>query len=249
MKLLLDIGNSRLKWAWAEGLTLEHCESVGYRPSKLAYALSELRLDTAPEAIWVSNVAGAQAVEAISAWAAAQWGLKPAFVKSEARACGLINAYAAPARLGVDRWLAMIAALHHGSGAVCVVDAGTALTVDAVSADGRHLGGLIAPGIASMRLILHERTQLSLPQEGGALSLFAGDTDSAIASGTLHGALALVERVYAELASLYDNAPRAELTGGESPLLHPHLQEGWTLAPHLVLEGLARYAVSRSTYG
>jgi type III pantothenate kinase len=136
----------------------------------------------------------------------------------------------------------MIAARRYGPGPVCVVDAGTALTIDAISAEGRHLGGLIAPGITSMRLIIDERTQLSLPQDSESPALLAQDTDSAIASGTLQSAVALIERVYTRLIGTLDVTPRALLTGGEARLLYPHLQNEWTIVPHLVLEGLARYA-------
>jgi len=238
MKLLLDIGNSRLKWATTHGQGLEQPGGADYRPVGLTQVLGTLELSESPQSIWVSSVASQQARREVKAWTADRWALKPIFVKSCARACGLQNAYAQPERLGVDRWLGMIAAFNRGSGPVCVVDAGTALTIDAISAEGRHLGGLIAPGITSMRLILDERTQLTLPQNRGGLAWLARDTDSAIASGTLQSALALVERVYRRLSDDLGEPPRALLTGGEADLLQPHLLGGWTLARHLVLEGL-----------
>lgn len=249
MRLLLDIGNSRLKWATSHGRGLERPGSADYRPVGLAQVLGTLELAESPQSIWVSSVASQQAKREVKAWAADRWALKPVFVKSCARACGLHNSYAQPERLGVDRWLGMIAAYHRDGGPVCVVDAGTALTIDAISADGRHLGGLIAPGITSMRLILDERTQLSLPQNRCGLAWLARDTDSAIASGTLQSALALVERVYRRLSDDLGEAPRALLTGGETDLLQPHLQDGWTVARHLVLEGLALCAKAEEAGG
>lgn len=244
MKLLLDIGNSRVKWASAHKTSLRGCGHSDYAPGQLEDILQQVQTVEAPGAIYVSSVIGAQAEDRVTAWALECWGLQPVFVRSQASACGVQNAYDQAEKLGVDRWLAVIAAHHRGAGPACVVDAGTALTVDAVSADGLHRGGLITPGVTSMRLILDERTQLSLPKGQGAADQLGNNTDDAIASGTLQSILALVEQAYQRMATEWDAPPRALITGGEAECLHANLRAGWTLAPHLVLEGLARVAVA-----
>lgn len=239
MKLLLDIGNSRLKWSLAENAELQHFGNVEYGSGGLPDTLQRLQIEETPDSVMACNVKGRRAEEEVYAWATQRWGKRPVFVRSRHESCGVCNAYTEAEKLGVDRWMAIIAAHHRGAGPACVVDAGTALTVDAVSADGKHQGGLITPGVTSMRMIIDERTQLSLPTERGSPARFGKNTDDAIASGTLQSILALVEQAYQRITDELGERPRALLTGGEAECLHDALGANWTLAPHLVLEGLA----------
>lgn len=234
MNLLLDIGNSRVKWARAEGVRLLATGSLFHRgtPDWPAALPGE-----PPTAVWVSNVADETVPAALARHTQAQWKLKPHLVRSAAEACGVRNAYSRPERLGVDRWLACIGAFHRGTGPVLVADAGTALTLDFVDADGRHRGGLIAPGLSTMRAALAEGTPLRVEPGDYQLSWLADDTDPAVALGTLQTALNLVENARRALAP-----ERLLLTGGEADRLRPHLDAGWEHAPDLVLEGLARLA-------
>lgn len=237
--LVVDIGNSRAKWALAgEGGLHDRGACAHREQTDWPQRLPRRR----PAAVFVASVAGADALGALERHCGEAWGLAPQRVVSTAAACGVTNAYTNPERLGADRWLACVAAYQRARTRVLVVDAGTALTVDAVAANGRHLGGLIAPGVATMRTSLRAGTQLQGLDAPVVTRGLANDSDAAVASGSLQAALALIERARAAVR------PRSLfLTGGEAPLLAPHLRGNWQLAPDLVLEGLATIAAERGT--
>jgi type III pantothenate kinase len=146
-------------------------------------------------------------------------------------------AYAEPAHLGVDRFLAMLAAT--GTDASLVVGVGTALTLDVLDASGRHRGGRIAPSPQLMREALHARAA-QLPADGGHYAEFADDTAHALASGCEGAALALIERSLHRATELLGAPPRLWLHGGGAPALRPQLPAHlWQ--PDAVLLGLARW--------
>jgi type III pantothenate kinase len=242
VKLLLDIGNTRLKWAWWDQALKSGGARVhaGHSPQAVLEALD---LELKPAELWVASVAAPELRAAVEGWARTRWGLAPHWVSSDTAACGVRNAYAQPARLGVDRWLAMIAAYRRTRGAVFVVDAGTALTIDVVDARGQHRGGLIAPGLDTQRQSLQRGTQVRAIDPGLGPEWLASDTDTAVSWGTLHGVLGLIERVYAAI-SLEHAAITMILTGGDAPVLQALLAAPSVLAPDLVLEGLAQVAES-----
>lgn len=157
---------------------------------------------------------------------------------------GLRIAYAEPSRLGVDRFLAMLAA-HARGGPWLVAGVGTALTVDLVDASGRHHGGRIAPSPSLMRQALHQRAA-QLPAEGGEYREFATDTPDALESGCTGAALGLLARSQAEAEAACGVPVRLLLHGGGAPALLPHLPRA-VHAPSLVLEGLARWAAPAAT--
>ncbi len=237
MKLLLDIGNTRIKAAFDDGQGIGKSQAIMHSGQIPRESLEEITIDTPPKEIWVACVAGPVMQEVVLKWADECWDVEPDFVTTEAQACGVNNAYSKPNTLGVDRWLAIIAAHHRGKGPACVVDAGTCLTLDVVDAKGRHLGGLIAPGVASQRDAVWGRTQVRARTQDGELGVLADSTDDAVSFGTLHGPLGLIERVCAQLP-VSKEPMRHLITGGETALLLPYL-EGWEAAPDLVLEGLA----------
>lgn len=148
-------------------------------------------------------------------------------------------AYADPARLGVDRFLALLGAEAEGPGPAVVVGVGTALTIDAVDGTGLHLGGRIAPSPTLMREALQQRVA-QLPASGGSYTEFAVDTDDALASGCEGAALGLIERSLAEAARRLGGMPRLLLHGGGAAALQAHLPQA-RMRPDLVLSGLARW--------
>ncbi len=242
MKLLLDIGNTRLRAAWGTPSALREVANVIHADRSMADVLATLKLEQRPAELWVASVAAIQVSDALSTWARSKLGLMPRFVASTRECCGVKNSYADPARLGVDRWLAVIAAHHRGPGAACVVDAGTALTLDVVDASGLHRGGLIAPGVGCQRRSLLGTTERVRPQgEIHGLNWLGISTEEAVAFGTLHSVLGLIERVSTAAAQQH-HVKRWLLTGGEAAWLAPHLPGQWQHAPLLVLEGLARVA-------
>lgn len=161
-----------------------------------------------------------------------------AYPETECR--GVRIAYAEPSRMGVDRFLALLAAHAQGEGDALVVAVGTALTLDLLARDGRHLGGRIAPSPQLMREALNARAP-HLPVAGGEYAEFAADSPDALASGCEGAALALVERSLAEAERLLGSRPRLLVHGGGAPALLPGLPVSRHL-PSLVLDGLARWA-------
>lgn len=240
MNLLIDIGNTRVKWGLARDGVLADTGAV-WR-GELADWTGQLPR-AGVDVIYVASVAHDSAIEALAAHAA-HCGVALHQVASTARSGGLVNGYPEPARLGVDRWMACIAAHARGEGSVLVADVGTALTLDWVGADGRHGGGLITPGVTSMRTALRAATQLRPTHMPDEHAWLARDTDSAIATGTLRSAVALLDAAASDLAP-----DRLLLTGGEAAMLAARLNRVWQIAPHLVLEGLAVHAARERRAG
>lgn len=151
MKLLIDIGNTRLKWALASTAELLETGTIFHEgePAAKLHALPKKPV----EAIWLTHVIGTDHEPAIIENLHARYGFAPRLARATESWNGLRNAYREPQRLGVDRWLAMIAAWQDAGRAapVCVVDAGTALTADAIAQDGAHLGGIIAAGLQTQQ--------------------------------------------------------------------------------------------------
>lgn len=239
MNLLFDLGNTRLKCARADApgaaSALPHA-GADFEPS-LADWLDE---NATPGArAWLAAVAPDPIVQGVERMLAER-GIPLQRVGPQAEALGLRVAYAEPARLGVDRWLAMLAARARGDGAWLVAVVGSALTVDAVTAEGQHLGGLIAPPPEAMHAALVARAP-RLAGSSGEVQRFARSTSDAITSGCVLAAAALVERSFDELQRTSSVPPRLLLSGGGAatlrPWLPPHVH-----APALVLEGLAHWA-------
>ena len=235
---LFDLGKSRLKFAplHADGSV---GEIAGIEHDGHGFAEGwETLLPPRIEAAHVASVASpALRVRLLDALAARSGRI--GLAATQRRWNGLEIAYAEPARLGVDRFLALLAA-HARGGACLVVGVGTALTIDLVDAAGRHHGGRIAPSPTLMREALHRRAR-QLPAQGGAYREFADDTDGALASGCLGAALALVERSREAARHLLGEAPALLLHGGGAADLSPHLADAVT-DPALVLRGLAQWA-------
>ena len=243
MRLLIDAGNSRLKWALSSDSQLKQSGTMD-RAEIAQGSLESLfdSLEVLPEGVWVANVAGREMQRRILAAApglpASAWH----FQTSQARCMGLTNGYRQPELLGVDRWLAMLAAYTRIAAALCVMDAGTACTLDAVGSDGCHLGGVIIPGAGMMQASLRKDTRdidlharLSRGDDAG---LFARSTAGAIASGSIHALAALAERGVNELARICGETPTLVLSGGDGDLLARHCQVDCIVVPELVLEGL-----------
>lgn len=245
MILLVDIGNSRVKWTTL-ARNKPRPATAGARPAPeaLPAAAAEWwgKLKQ-PQRILVSNVAGPEFAHAFSDWCRSRWQVEPEYAIAQAAGYGVTNAYAMPARLGPDRWAAMIAARRHHGGAACIVDAGTALTLDVLAADGTHQGGLIIPGLAMMRNVLLERTgaldsAAASPARGG-ITLLARDTRDGIEGGTLYALVAMIDRVVADVGAELGERPRCLITGGNAGDLLPLLAGDYHHVPDLILEGLA----------
>jgi type III pantothenate kinase len=247
-RLLIDVGNTRIKWALERDGVLEGRGASLHRGRPVEEALYPLQtVASGVERVIVSSVGDEVIAEALRVVAQQRFGVAPEYVAVRREAFGLRIAYSHPERLGVDRWLGMLGARAARSGALLVVGAGTALTVDAVDAGGSHLGGLIAPGIATMKAALLARTAGIRDAGDDSLSppLFADDTGAAVHSGTVHALAALVDRAAAELARRTGAAATLVLTGGDAERIRPLIATHATIEPDLVLHGLVVYARGR----
>jgi type III pantothenate kinase len=240
MIVAIDAGNTRLKCG------LRHAGAwmrVGSFPTFDAAALaawaSTLRAQE-PERILIANVAGA-AVRARIEEVFAGSARPPEFIVSQPMQCGVRSSYDEPAQLGCDRWAALIGAHALMPGASLVVNAGTALTVDALTEDGLFLGGIIAPGIELMRRALDEHTA-GLKLRPGEVHFFPANTGDAIMSGAVHAAAGAIERMGAFMREGGQESVRVVLSGGSAAILQPLLSLPVVVVENLVLEGLATIA-------
>lgn len=248
MKLLLDLGNTRLKWAvherghdgWIRHGALAWQDDV---PAALAAAWAGLGL---PPATFGASVVEPAREQQVAACVRACGGAEVRWMRTPAAACGVRNAYAEPARLGVDRFLAMVAARADGLGACVLAGVGTALTLDALDADGRHLGGLIAPGPQLMQQSLLGATAMVRPDHPGSLREVADNTADAVRSGCWQAAAALVERFVARIGPRLAAAPVLRLGGGDAEQLATLLAMPAQCVHDSVLRGLLVWAQTQS---
>lgn len=238
---LIDLGNSRLKFA--------SLDAQGNRGEVVAIGHAQANpVDTLLEAIgadrvggkaWLASVASVERTTMlIDALQAA--GLEVCRIHSQARCGGLRIAYREPARLGVDRFLSLLAASERDDGPWLIVSAGTALTVDLLGSDGQHFGGLIAPMPAHMRAALAQRfAQLDLPE--GQVRDFADDSADAIASGARAAALGLVEHALRKAQARLGAMPTLLVTGGGAGFLADIDHPRTIPLPSLVIDGMTSF--------
>jgi type III pantothenate kinase len=236
--LALDAGNTRLKWGLHDGARWVVQGAHEYeRLTELGQAVAD---HGGADRALGTNVAGDRVSAELEA-VLRKAGVPLGWNTPAREQCGVKSSYGDPAQLGADRWAAVIGtrALHES--AAIVVNAGTAITVDALTADGVFLGGLILPGLTLMRDALAERTA-QLPRADGAFAFFPASTADAIASGALNAACGAIERMADYLAASGGEPPVAVLSGGDAARLAPHLAVETRLVDNLVLEGLRAIA-------
>lgn len=248
--LLVDIGNSRAKWATWTGDTLEQQSAADHASQTDADWRSVLRASAATRVV-AACVGESGARASLTTATREVLGRDPEFVVSAAEAAGVRNGYSQPAQLGVDRWLAVIGAYHRHRRACCVVDAGTALTVDAVDQSGTHQGGYIVPGPRLMIEALLSRTsELADRWTWTAASDtqdLARNTRDAIEQGCLIALARLIDDVCGRVTKSGGVQPAVVVTGGAAPVLLPWLVPTADHVPELVLQGLARI-VTQGTF-
>lgn len=238
MILAIDAGNSRIKWGVREG---ETWAARGSAPTgDLAGLARDWGLLPVPERIVASNVAGNHVQELITG-VASRWQRKIFWLVPTAEQCGVRNGYRDPSQLGSDRWAALIAAWKRYGKSSLVINAGTAMTVDALSGDGEFRGGIIVPGLALMQQALAEHTA-ALGGYSGRFQEFPKETGDAIHSGAVHALAGAVQRMAVQLERAERERPLCILSGGDAAALQLHLELPSEVVDGLVLEGLARVA-------
>ena len=266
--LLVDIGNTRVKWAtlarervgrmkaaahkgWGGERIARHVVGAGLRePTSRSKGASVARHTTSKriERVVVVSVAGARIDRAFAAEVRRRLGLAPEFFRSERRAAGVTTLYSEPWRLGADRLVGAIGAFHLSKHRpVCVVSVGTTMTLDFVDANGRHRGGAIAPAPDLMiDSLLWGTHGIRRRARGGRGSrgLFARSTRSAIAEGARYAVAAIADRAVLEARLITGRSPLLLLTGGAAPDIARLIRTRHRYVPDLVLQGLAVIASS-----
>lgn len=249
--LALDIGNTRLKWAFY----------AAPRPGAalLAQGAEFLEnIDKLADGAWRNLPAPAQVLGCVVAGDALKrrvqeqmdlWDVVPQWVVASEAEAGLRNGYDHPTRLGADRWVAMIGAYHHmlAQGAprpMVVVMVGTAVTVEAVDADGKFLGGLILPGHGIMLRALESGTAgLHVPT--GEVREFPTNTSDALTSGGTFAIAGAVERMVQHVRAHCGAEPACIMTGGAGWKMAPSMTRPFELVDNLIFDGLLRMAQVR----
>ena len=246
MKLLIDAGNTRIKWALVSG---EDWLCSGSVPAMQADSLAREIADQIARQkpgtglrdirqIWASNVAGEACAGHIRS-IGTETSVQPHFIAAEQMQCGVRNGYSEPSQLGSDRWAALIAAWHLVQRACLVVDSGTATTIDALSAQGEFIGGLILPGVELMQRSLAAAASQLKPAPG-KYRRFPQNSADALFSGALQASCGAIERQY---NLLDDHHALLLLSGGAGQVLLPCLEQRRFGTPprvvdNLVLQGL-----------
>jgi len=237
MKLLVDIGNSRVKWGVESDGAIEGLYAFVAEADAITDAFALAWGSLKPTAVGFCSVSLGHLPEALHEWSLGTWGLAPFRLRSAASTGALVCGYRDPATLGADRWANLLGARDLlGAVDVVVVDAGTAVTVDALRADGRHLGGAILPGLRAARAGLGAAAP-ALPAAGEPSGLPAETTSEAIGAGSLTGLAGAIERVAREVGRPLDE-PAWLITGGDTDTLRPWLDPCWRQEPLLTLRGL-----------
>ena len=237
MILELDCGNTRIKWRIRSGD--EICSKGAFLTVESFEQVSELESAKNIQRVLVSSVLDDDFVKKLVSWSLIRFGVNPEFAVSEHRCNGVVNGYQHPEKLGVDRWLAILAAKSRSDKACIVVDCGSAITVDLMTSQGEHLGGYIAPGLRLMREALGLKTAgIKLGQIGYPEELFPGrNTVVAIKAAELAMLTGLVEQAKSVLRH-YDVADiKLWVTGGDGQWLSS-MFENSVFVEDLVLDGL-----------
>ena len=252
--MAIDVGNTRLKWALYEA------------PSPGAPLIAQgaeflENIDRLAEGEWAGLAEPAQMLGCIVAGDAVKrrvqeqmelWDVSVQWVVSSAAEAGLVNGYDHPTRLGSDRWVAMIGARHRmlAQGAarpMVVVMVGTAVTVEAVDAEGKFLGGLILPGHGIMLRALESGTAgLHVPT--GEVREFPTNTSDALTSGGTYAIAGAVERMVQHVRARCGAEPACYMTGGAGWKMAPSMAVNFELVDSLIFDGLLEVAMRRFTF-
>ena len=253
--LLIDAGNSCLKWALCHDGSLGKGDSVDYQWSSLEQQLTEAwhyfpEKDLTPAKIILANVAGQRVLGALNHWRDKAFTVKEAggvtieVVVAQANAWGVKSSYQQPELLGADRWAALVATHHHVKGNACIIDCGTTLTMDIITDEGKHMGGVIAPGWEMMQSSLVTNTNGIASGEADVPELLGLSTQQAVQAGISAASVGAVNNILQRLENEMGTVFTCIVTGGGAPLMLPQLLSldyagTFRDEPDWVLKGLA----------
>lgn len=242
MQLLVDIGNSRIKWALTDGYGLTIGDPI---TNELGRTSFQKLIDIPfPERIVISNTSEELLLKKFCNWCLTTWGEDPLILSPKKIQFGVQNCYDNPDDLGTDRWLALLAARQLQTGALAVVDCGTALTIDGLTSEGQFLGGVIA---ASPDLILKCLSEI-IPRLSSdnklSFEVFNKNTKDAVGNGSIIFAAAGIDRVLNDFRLRLSEKFSVFLTGGWAHQIAPYLESDVQIFPDLVLQGIKLVADS-----
>lgn len=240
MILELDLGNTRCKWRLRKGEEIINRGSLptSGTPNELVSALDEYREQI--KRILVASVVGVALEQSFNLWSLDYLSVTPEFARSTNSCLGVVNGYEEPWRLGVDRWVGMIACYQQLNKAFLLVSFGTAITVDIVLENGRHAGGFIAPGVSLMLDSLQQNTRQVAPDRNFELfNLHPGtSTTEAVYCAISAMLVGLVENGLKQLQSAAPNVGfDIVFAGGDASKILPFYPQA-LYKPELVLDGL-----------
>ncbi|MHB1764567.1 MAG: type III pantothenate kinase [Gammaproteobacteria bacterium] len=245
--ILIDFGNTRFKWQVRGPGGEIQVRGAGYHErgqnlTELVAVLGGEARDREP--VWVASVVGDE-LEQTLVRELARWRHTPSrivFIKPEAAKAGVRSGYEDPARLGADRWAALIGAWRLSRSASLVLSLGTAITLDVLDAEGLHRGGLIVPGrLVLARALAAATAQLPEVDMPGSRSL-GQNTESAMANGCQFMIEGFIESADECIGRTLNIDPVRILTGGDAGTLGADLRKRWRHEPDLVFDGLATLA-------
>ena len=251
MILVIDCGNSAIKWGRNGNGHQNKLQATGsaVHIGRIDAALAELAdsMPAAADRVIVSNVAGPVLASGITKVAAERLGKTPEFVNVQAEAHGVRCGYVQLGDFGVDRWVGLIAGRQSANVPVAVINAGTAVTFDALDASGQHLGGLILASPRLMAAELNHRTDqigaIELPRQAAkGIALLGKTTADGVGNGSMLAVAAALDRAISVIAKALGGQPRAILTGGGALSIRPWLETEVQFEANLVLDGLVLIA-------
>ncbi len=233
--LLLDVGNTAIKWRLADGNGLLETGGSASDLVALAAALEEQEWALAG----IASVAGDAADAELRAELTQRSAAPVHMAITAPSAPGLVNSYAEPESMGVDRWLAMLAARSRNTGPACVIDAGTAVTIDLISVEGKHQGGYIMPGVdLQIRALTVDTGRIQVDKR--ETTMMPGiTTDACVGAGVWRATMGAVRSVCEDYPDHH-----AMVTGGlAATMLELGLKA--THYPDLVMEGLRLWLLQK----
>ncbi|MCW8988759.1 MAG: type III pantothenate kinase [Gammaproteobacteria bacterium] len=245
--LLVDIGNTSVKWALKNSDNLLEMlqQQYPHNASKVFFIDCLANIDK-PDKVIVTCVASTGIWTAFEASILALWGIKPERVVAKAKGYGLINGYVKPAELGSDRWCVLIGAYHASDSNIIVIDCGSAITIDIVNRTGKHLGGYIVPGLRMMKQSLGLHTaQIEVNNQAVAEHSVAParTTSGCVDAGVNLAAVSMIEAIITQQSALSSDL-KCFITGGDAGLVAEHLTTECVNIKNLVIRGLAFIAES-----
>jgi type III pantothenate kinase len=242
--VLIDAGNSRLKWSVKKRQGWSSVTYQGYSPATRLVVMLELLVAIKPSVVVMAHVLGDFFEKEVCVFCEKE-AISLTIVNAQAVGYGIKNAYDNASKLGADRFVGLIAVHHqhkanndnNGNNSI-VVSCGTAVTIDAINKQGEHLGGVILPGLQLWKDMLVQGTELLKQADAEDICVLATNTEQGIAAGSLYGLAGAIDRVCNEMKQSLTDIVVLVLTGGGAESLLPYLKSTYKLSPNLVIQGL-----------